>query len=316
MAGISAPLYEKLHGVDRSGVAEALDFSAIISEKRGQHLPGTREWVFEAVARWRVDPDSAKLFWLVGGGGTGKSVAAAELLARLLDKANAAAWHFCRHTEPARSAPAALLRSLAGMLCATLDGFEEALRKGAVDIAATEKVGELFDALIAQPLQRVEAPRGADDALVLIIDALDELPRDALRPVLALLTNELKLLPPWIKIVATSRDEAQIKAALSGYTPSELRVDEARNRQDVRAYLTVLAKEHVELEVTMESLRHEVEAKFPGLKNLDTFADLQDPLRRSKGAYDEAVRGVAGHGGPRGGTGRAAAPAAVFMGPS
>ena len=92
----------------------------------------------------------------------------------------------------------------------------------------------------------------------------------------------------------TSRDEAQIKASLKGYTPSELRVDEARNRQDVRAYLTVLAKEHVELEVTMDSLRHEVEAKFPGLKNLDTFADLEDPLRRSKGAYDEAVRGVAG----------------------
>ena len=40
-----------------------------------------------------------------GGGGTGKSVAAAELLARLLDKQNAAAWHFCKHTEPARSAP-------------------------------------------------------------------------------------------------------------------------------------------------------------------------------------------------------------------
>ena len=34
--------------------------------------------------------------------------------------------------------------------------------------------------------------------------------------------------------------------------------------------------------------------KFPGLKNLDTFADLEDPLRRSKGAYDDAVQGVAG----------------------
>ena len=32
--GISEQLYEKLHGVD-SGVAEALDFSAIIAEKRG-----------------------------------------------------------------------------------------------------------------------------------------------------------------------------------------------------------------------------------------------------------------------------------------
>ena len=94
-AGISNQLYEKLHGVDRSGVAEALDFSAIIAEKRGQHLPGTREWVFEAVLRWRTDADSAKLFWLVGGGGTGKSVAAAELLARLLDKQNAR-WHESR----------------------------------------------------------------------------------------------------------------------------------------------------------------------------------------------------------------------------
>jgi WD40 repeat protein len=291
-ATISEELYEKLHSTNRSGAAEALDFSAIIAEKRGQHLPGTREWVFEAVLHWRTDADSAKLFWLVGGGGTGKSVAAAELLARLLDKQNAAAWHFCKHTEPARSTPAVLLRSLAGMLCATVEGFEDALSESAG--VETEKVDELFEALVAKPLQSVKAPRGADDALVLIIDALDELPRDALQPVLSLLANELKTLPPWIKLVVTSRDEAQIKAALKGYTPSELRVDEARNRQDVRAYLTVLAKQHVELEVTMESLRQEVEVKFPGLKNLDTFADLEDPLRRSKGAYDEAVRGVAG----------------------
>ena len=71
------------HGVDRSGVAEALDFSAIISEKRGQHFAGTHEWVFDAVEKWRVDQDAAKLFWLVGGGGTGKSVAAAELPFRI-----------------------------------------------------------------------------------------------------------------------------------------------------------------------------------------------------------------------------------------
>ena len=198
--------------------------------------------------RWRTDADSAKLFWLVGGGGTGKSVAAAELLARLLDKQNAAAWHFCKHTEPARSAPAVLLRSLAGMLCATVEGFEDALKKsGGVE---TDKVDELFEALLAKPLRSVEAPRGADDALVLIIDALDELPRDALQPVLSLLATELKTLPPWIKLVVTSRDEAQIKAALKGYTPSELRVDEARNRQDVRAYLTVLAKEHIAVSYT------------------------------------------------------------------
>ena len=112
--------------------------------------------MFDAVEKWRVDPEAAKLFWLVGGGGTGKSVAAAELLARLLDKENAAAWHFCKHTEPARSAPAVLLRSLAGMLCASVEGFEDALKESA-DVK-TDKVDELFEALIAKPLQNVEAP--------------------------------------------------------------------------------------------------------------------------------------------------------------
>ena len=86
------------------------------------------------------------------------------------------------------------------------------------------------------------------------------------------------------------RDEAQIKAALKGYTPTELRVDEGRNRQDVRAYLTELAKKHVELEVTMESLRHEVEVKFPELAGrLGGFVALEDPLRRAKATYAEAA---------------------------
>ena len=126
--------------------ASALDFSAIVVEKRGQHLRGTRGWVFQAVAKWRADPDAAKLFWLVGGGGTGKSVAAAELLARLLDKENVAAWHFCKHTEPARSAPAALLRSLAGMLCATVQGFENELR---TNKTLTDKIKMLTDKINA-----------------------------------------------------------------------------------------------------------------------------------------------------------------------
>ena len=250
-AAISEALYEKLHGTDRSGVAEALDFSVIIAEKRGQHLPGTREWVFEAVLRWRTDPDSAKLFWLWAA--AARARAWRRCSRTLLDKENVAAWHFCKHTEPARSAPAVLLRSLAGMLCATVEGFERAEEERATSgRAGGQALREKFDGSKAVAKRQGAARGAADDALVLIIDALDELPRDALKPVLSLLANELKTLPPWIKIVATSRDEAQIKGALSGYTPSELRVDEARNRQDVRAYLTELAKEHIELEVTME----------------------------------------------------------------
>ena len=61
----------------------------------------------------------------------------------------------CKHTEPARSGASVLLRSLAGMLCATVEGFEDALKKsGGVE---TDKVDELFCALLAS----LRASRGA-----------------------------------------------------------------------------------------------------------------------------------------------------------
>ena len=103
----------------------AHNFSALWRDKCAAHLPGTREWAFKEVTTWLKTPGESKLFWLVGGGGTGKSVVAAELLRREFDRV--AAWHFCRHDDKEKSTPAALVRSLAAMLCHTLPGFEDAL---------------------------------------------------------------------------------------------------------------------------------------------------------------------------------------------
>ena len=94
--------------------AYLLDFSALRKEKAGQLLPGTREWIFDLVDAWLRDPGAAKLFWLMGGAGTGKSVVAATWLRR--NERVAAAWHFFRHDDPGKSEPAALLASLAAML--------------------------------------------------------------------------------------------------------------------------------------------------------------------------------------------------------
>ena len=197
-------------------MAEALDFSAIIAEKRGQHPARDARMGLRGGHALADGSGSCEALLACGWRRHGQERRRGRVAGALLDKENVAAWHFCKHTEPGRSAPAALLRSLAGMLCATVEGFEDALREGGGSDNATDKVDELFQALIAEPLQNVEAPRDADDALVLIVDALDELPRDALQPVLSLLANELKTLPPWIKLVVTSRDEAQIKGCTLG----------------------------------------------------------------------------------------------------
>ena len=64
-----------------------LDFSSIMREKCGQYMEGSRHWLFDAFRDWNrksIKPDDSKrkLFWLMGTGGTGKSVISAELLRR------------------------------------------------------------------------------------------------------------------------------------------------------------------------------------------------------------------------------------------
>ena len=97
----------------------------------------------------------AQLFWLMGGGGTGKSVLTAELLYRLFHLV--VPWHFCRHDDAEQSKPCALLRSLAAMLCTRLPGFEAAL--GDVPAAMRESTDpkEVFDAAARRAAARARA---------------------------------------------------------------------------------------------------------------------------------------------------------------
>ena len=166
-----------------SGRLEAFNFSALWKEKHATHLKGTREWAFEAVRNWLKNPQASNIFWLTGGGGTGKSVLCTELLVQLQSSGQLAAWHFCRHDDPASSHPAALLRSMAAILCAQLPGFEKALQassqKTNLELALVSRDPEIvFDAIISEPLKIL--PRPEKTPQVLIIDALDEIPKDGM----------------------------------------------------------------------------------------------------------------------------------------
>ena len=170
----------------------------------------------------------------MGGGGVGKSVLTAELLRRAYGSNRVVAWHFCRHDNPQQSSPDALLRSLAAMLCARLPGYKEALGEVASELLKSTDPKELFAALFAAPLQKVKSP--AKPSLI-ILDALDELPKQGQKPLLSVIAAQLSTLPPWLRLFVTSREEPQIKAALAKFEPKELRADEAKNRADVEVRL-------------------------------------------------------------------------------
>jgi hypothetical protein len=81
-------------------------------------------------------------------------------------------------------------------------------------------------------LSKVQAP---ERPLLVILDALDELPKESQKPLLAVIASQFSQLPPWLKLFVTSREEPQITRAFSSFKPKELRADEVKNRADDRA---------------------------------------------------------------------------------
>ena len=69
-----------------SNLLRDLDFRGIIHEKCEQLMDNSRHWFFDEIRDWSripiVEDSKRKLFWLMGAGGTGKSVISAELLRR------------------------------------------------------------------------------------------------------------------------------------------------------------------------------------------------------------------------------------------
>ena len=90
-------------------------------------------------------------------------------------------------------------------------GYQAQLDAAAVSHAlASGELHELFHTLFSKPLQFVEAPFGGP--MVMCIDALDEVPVDtqSVSERLNVIVNMVPLLPHWLRIFVTSRDNHQV----------------------------------------------------------------------------------------------------------
>jgi hypothetical protein len=245
----------------------------------------------------------SRLFWLCGQGGIGKSVFAAELLRRRSTQASQVkgqsptceepaienviiAHHFCTHHNAKQSEPVALMGSLACMMCRNLNGYKDALDKSVESVQgalAQGKVDDIFEKLFAEPLREVEQPK---NNVTILIDALDELPKTTQETTLRILSQNFVRLPQWLKWTVTSREEPAVRKAFKGFQPTELRADEARNRQDMSVYLTHIAREHRLGAMNIPDLELMVKQRF-GI-SLD-LAALEEPMRASRYIYDDAM---------------------------
>lgn len=165
-----------------------LHLSRALEGCRRDELAAAREWL----------TGDLRLLWLHGGAGTGKSTLASVLAAEL----GAAAVHFVQR-DAACSRDAGLL---VGSIAHQLRGRLSSLRlDGALPRhAGVESPRALFQRVIGAPLALLGDGDVPAQALLLVVDALDEAASDEGCNFLLDMMPAVAELPPWVKVIVTS----------------------------------------------------------------------------------------------------------------
>jgi len=194
-----------------------------------------RQWLFEAVERWRQDTKlDSRLFWIMGVPGVGKSAFAAQLTHTRGDTVIAA--QFCEWDKPDHRNAPRVVRSIAFQLATRLPDYRKLLLT-LPEIAELDRkdAAELFDYLLANPLRSVI--HGGRQRYLIVIDALDEAGEAGRNPLVEMLARNAQRLPDWLGLVVTSRPEFDVKTPLQALSPFPLDTQSESNRADIRDYL-------------------------------------------------------------------------------
>lgn len=176
-----------------------------------------RDWLFERIADWRATDKDARLLLLTADPGTGKSAIAAHFSKKNRCGPVLAA-HFCGWQASATLEPQHLVRNLVYVLAQGVaeyrDALKQARRQTELEQMPRDGRGDLpLDDLLhvaLSPLREMPDPLAPGQSPAwLVVDALDEAVEHAqtrgTSSILDLLIAELPLVPPWLRVLATSR---------------------------------------------------------------------------------------------------------------
>ncbi|CAE6393613.1 unnamed protein product [Rhizoctonia solani] len=209
----------KRHHVDtqleKLGPAKLATYNSRISMDIGRRscTENTRTKILSDSTAWADDPNGAKIYWMNGMAGTGKTTIAYSLCERLEVSGQLAASFFCTRTSRECSEAKQIVPTIAYQLARRSAPFRDALcgiLDKDPDIGALNTASQ-FDSLLAKPL--LESAELMARNLVIVVDALDECnDPHAVRIVLDILFRHAADLP--VKFFVTSRPEPAIRNSM------------------------------------------------------------------------------------------------------
>ena len=206
-------------------------------------MEGTRKSRLKEIEDWVANKPEEKgllqsnTYWIYGLPGIGKTSLAHSICARLHDQGQLAGAFFCRRDDPNLSEPTNILPTLIYKLAGIFPPFRsivaDRLRNNPNMAPESMKDSLLFDLLD-------NLPKCPNYSLVFVIDAFDECGHNRSRPRLLRLLTGAATRASWLKIIITSRPEADIQWFFDGLTQSSyLRYDLATDQEageDLRTF--------------------------------------------------------------------------------
>ncbi|KAG8732253.1 hypothetical protein FRC11_014842, partial [Ceratobasidium sp. 423] len=201
--------------LENLGPVKLAVFNSAMSTDIGRRscTENTRTQILVDSMAWADNPDGAKIYWMNGMAGTGKTTIAYSLCERLEAAGQLAASFFCTRTSRECSEAKRIIPTVAYQLARRSAPFRDALC-GVLDKdpdIGTLNTTSQFDSLLAKPL--VESKELMTRNQVVVIDALDECDNPhAVKIVLDILFRYAADLP--VKFFVTSRPEPTIRSSM------------------------------------------------------------------------------------------------------
>jgi len=210
--------------------------------KRSGCTAETREKILEDLKGWVVDLKGAKVYWMNGLAGTGKTTILYSLCQWLEENAQLGGNYFCSRISSSCRDVNNIVPTLAYQLAQNSPAFRSILCRV---LEAKPQFSKLdirwqFEKLLQEPMQAMKA--AMPENVVIVIDGLDECDDgDAFRLFLETLLKLAAKLP--IKFFLTSRPEPAIRARIlaSVYSHSVIHlhdIEESIVEADITKYLT------------------------------------------------------------------------------